>query len=483
MQPTSLAVTPAAPGADAPEATAAPALTLAADTRSVRQAALIGMEVIDMARHRLRLVMSLVVLAAAQTHANVIHVPAGQPTIQQGLDAAAEGDTVLVAPGTYTGSLNTGLDFGGVNICLISESGPDVTIIDCEHSLPRAIWLRSGEDPSSLIEGFTICNGSGTAYGAGMRCLGSSPTIRDCVFTGCYAGGAGGGLCVESDQPILLEDVVFRDNDVWGQGAGVHFWEGSTATLRRCVFEGNRATPPAGGAGGGLSCLLSTIELEDCVFVSNSASYQGSGARIQSSHATLVRCSFVGNSHTPPYGTCEGGGLCVSQSDGEARNCTFIENKAYTGGGAFVRGWSPISFSFVGCTFALCGSGLGAGMAVEGPATAVLDRTIIAFSDYGNAVKCWGEGAFSITCSDFYGSTGEDWPPCVADQLGVSGNISADPLFCDLSARDLTLAENSPCAPIANPVCGLVGAWEVGCAATPVRAISWGAIKGLYGQR
>jgi hypothetical protein len=458
-------------------------LTLAGDTRSVRQAAQTNGEVIHVLRQQLHFVAVLVVALATQAHADSIRVPADQPTIQQGIDVASEGDTVLVAPGTYTGPLNRGLDFGGVNICLVSEAGPDATVIDCEQ-VWRAAWLRSGEDASSLIQGFTICNGHGGSNGTGIWCQGASPTIRDCVFTGCHAWTAGGGLCVDSAASILLEDVAFMSNSSNGLGAGAYFSGGSTVVLRRCRFEGNHATPPAGGTGGGLACTGSTIELTDCVFISNSASYEGSGAQMLFSHVTLTRCSFVGNSHTPPYGTGRGGGLCLKRSEGQATDCTFIENKAYKGGGALVRSWSePVSFSFVGCTFALCGSGIGAGIAVEGPAVAVLDRTIIAFSDYGDAVKCVGEGSFVLSCCDFYGSTGEDWPPCVADQLGVSGNISSDPLFCDLSALDLTLDAASPCAPAANPECGLIGAWEVGCWLTPVLPTTWGVIKAFYRDR
>ena len=74
---------------------------------------------------------SLVLLALAQPLlAATIRVPSDQPTIQEGLDAAAVGDTVLVAPGVYAGAGNRAITFGGKDLVLASESGAAVTTID-----------------------------------------------------------------------------------------------------------------------------------------------------------------------------------------------------------------------------------------------------------------------------------------------------------------------------------------------------------------
>ena len=75
------------------------------------------------------LFLSPVLIGAA-----VIQVPGDRSTIQEAIDIANNGDTVLVADGTYTGTGNKNLDFGGKVITVKSENGPGTCVIDCEGS-------------------------------------------------------------------------------------------------------------------------------------------------------------------------------------------------------------------------------------------------------------------------------------------------------------------------------------------------------------
>jgi hypothetical protein len=79
--------------------------------------------------------------------------------IHAGIDAASNGDTVLVADGTYTGAGNRDIDFLGKAITVKSAGGPENCIIDCEGSPSdqhRGFYFHNGEGPDSVLDGFTI---------------------------------------------------------------------------------------------------------------------------------------------------------------------------------------------------------------------------------------------------------------------------------------------------------------------------------------
>lgn len=118
-----------------------------------------------------------------------ILVPADYPGIQQALDAATDGDTILVSPGTYLESLNV-----SKNVTLVSEGGAEVTTIDGSWA-DQALLLAN----SPTIDGFTLLNSPGPdadnamnkriIYGVGTRAVISNNILafRSENQLGCYA--------------------------------------------------------------------------------------------------------------------------------------------------------------------------------------------------------------------------------------------------------------------------------------------------------
>ena len=145
------------------------------------------------------LAIAAVTLWASAGMAATILVPADQPTIQTGIEAALGGDIVLVAPGTYVENIN----FLGKEITVQSESGSDVTVIDGNQA-GSVVYFDNGETEGAVLEGFAIRNGN--AYdGGGIFCLSSSPTITNCTISENIALADGGGIhCRNSSSPTIM---------------------------------------------------------------------------------------------------------------------------------------------------------------------------------------------------------------------------------------------------------------------------------------
>ena len=135
-------------------------------------------------------------------------------TIQQAINDANNGETIVVQPGTYTGPGNRGIDFNGKAITLRSAEPNDpnvvaATITDCNGNYETGFYFQNGEGPNSVLNGFTITNGIANV-GGGIYCSGSSPTIKNCILRDNTAWRGGGIYCQNSNPTI--DGGTIRDN-------------------------------------------------------------------------------------------------------------------------------------------------------------------------------------------------------------------------------------------------------------------------------
>ena len=136
------------------------------------------------------------ILAAMSANAQILNVPGTYPTIQAGINAAQPGDTVLVAEGTYYEQIS----FMGKAITVASnyiidgDAGHIYNTVLDGSQLPAGnssvVLFVSGEDTSSVINGFTIQNGTGTLDETFMR---------------------GGGVYIESSGAKIVNNRIIQN--------------------------------------------------------------------------------------------------------------------------------------------------------------------------------------------------------------------------------------------------------------------------------
>jgi hypothetical protein len=248
---------------------------------------------------------SLLLLAATSLlcclHASggLIHVPTDQPTIQQGIATAANGDTVLVAPGVY----NESISFQGKDLIVLSEAGPETTIIDA-HRTNRVVTISGGLGRTTRLQGFTIRDGTG-----GILLNNASPTIIGNIVTSNTICGSGAGIDVEYGSPLIVSNIIAGNFQVNG-----------------C----------SGGMGGGIYVNFSgdTTEIVHNVITNNSTPSDGGGIKLFSGGTPVVRENLIGwNSGS------SGGGISMGNyTDALIVNNIIVSNTATggKGGGIYV---------------------------------------------------------------------------------------------------------------------------------------------------
>ncbi|UCD74173.1 MAG: right-handed parallel beta-helix repeat-containing protein [Phycisphaerales bacterium] len=246
--------------------------------------------------------IGLSLAAASPAVADEIHVYEGE-SIQAAIDGAAEGDEVIVHPGTYYERI----DFIGKGITLRSEDPYDSdivasTVIDGGAS-GTVITCSNGEGPDSFLGGLTITNGEASS-GGGMLNLDSSPTVSRCVFVDNSAAW-GGGICNQGGSPTVIA-CTFTDNSAsYGDGGGM-FNSGDSSIIVNCSLAGNAAN-----YGGGIASSSSASTICNCTFTGNTANV-GAGICTKLGSPLIVNCILWGDIGTEI--SCLGG-------DPEVRYC------------------------------------------------------------------------------------------------------------------------------------------------------------------
>ena len=249
------------------------------------------------------LAIMMVLMVCGVTTAATINVAADgsgdYTTIQAAIDAASNGDVILVAPGTYTGTGNEVVNTLGKLIIIKASGTPEETILDGEGAR-GVVQCSSGEGADTIIEGFAITGGNANE-GGGIYCYdNSSPTIRGCEIS----NNTGGGIyCYLSSSPTIT-DCIISGNTANYDGGGIYCYDYSSPTITDCTITNNTAN-----SGGGIYCSWGSPTISGCTISGNTANYDGGGIYCYDnsydySSPTITDCTITNN--TANY---DGGGI------------------------------------------------------------------------------------------------------------------------------------------------------------------------------
>jgi parallel beta-helix repeat protein len=335
-------------------------------------------------------------LSCASAHGQtIIQVPLNFPAIQSAINAANNGDTVLVGPGTYVENIN----FNGKVIIVTSSDGPSTTIIDGNHN-GTVVSFNHSETAAAVLSGFTIRNGfKNGGFGGGILIQAASPTIKNNIITGNHAA-SGIGIYVYDGSPTIKNNTI-TNNDNTGAGSsgfngsgitidgidpsaspqvvsnaitnnssegGIGIYSNGTPFIQGNLIQGNTS-----GDGGGLSFQgYGSPIISQNLIVGNAASDNGAGIWISLFNASylspvlVLNNTIAGNNGGPPHETSGiyttgfaqnanfVNNVVVAVAGQNAVTCdatyssvspVFSHNDAYSFGGAGFTGWCVANFS------------------------------------------------------------------------------------------------------------------------------------------
>lgn len=221
-------------------------------------------------------------------YSDVIRVPQDFVFIQQAINRAVDGFTILVSQGTYRETIN----FTGKAILVESTSGPEVTEIDGQYS-GTVVTFATNETYDSILRGFRIRRGSGSGSpnftGGGVTCMNSSPTLEDNIFTQ-NQGIRGAAVYCFNSSPLIVNNF-FQSNSASQDGGAIACVLTSTPQVYNNLLLDNSAS-----YGGAIFCQLSAPLVVNNTFHDNTGTQAGSGVYAFDNSAPQILNNIIVNS-------------------------------------------------------------------------------------------------------------------------------------------------------------------------------------------
>jgi Subtilase family/FG-GAP-like repeat/Domain of unknown function DUF11 len=362
-------------------------------------------------------------------NSGIIHVPGDQPTIQSAINAASNGNTILVAPGTY----NENINFDGKAITLTNSGGPSVTTIN-GGAIDTVVTFRSGETLASTLNGFTITNG----YSQNNSPSGNS--------------GFGGGIFISSASPTITNNVITANKGCDGDGIEVYV---GSPLIKSNTISSNFQFACSGGSGGGIGILgAGSAQIIGNLIENNTNSDYGGGISMSNGSPLIENNIITGNSAF----TWGGGVSMINGATPQIIQNIITHNTAGQGGGAFwdVPG-SPPGIVLLNNTIAENTTTQDEGSEVYDEGYADSDNQLtnnVIFGDGpASPIFCnnaYGGGSATYANNDIFSPNAAAFAGNCTSPSGTAGNISANPLFVGNTVGNYRLQPGSPAIDVGN---------------------------------
>lgn len=343
-----------------------------------------------------------------------IDVPGNYACIQDAIDNALDGDTILIYTGNHEkidisqsnffSIENKNIVIGSLFLTTNDDSYISQTIVKNGFS------FTSGVDSLTVISGFKIED-----CGFGIYCNSSNPTVSNMIITETSQGIK----CYNNSNPNISNLEIYNNNNSTLIGGGIACYYSNPIITDVSIYD-NRARH-----GGGIACYDSNPILTRVTIEENTAGYCGGGIYLSNSSPSFFNVIIADNDAYGWSSAKGGGAYCTgSGSNPIFTNVVFYNNSATTNGKAMFCVYGVQSVFMNSIVWSSSGNCIYFYQYDE-PCSITLEYTDI----------IWGESGINTNNNGFI-----NW---------LEGNINEDPLFFGNS--DYNLQDGSPCIDAGNP--------------------------------